>query len=120
MSTLRWSWTDYLLIDEIIDVRYAATKPNVFIIHYAHIYSQQTVRRAHHHHHRMMAARTPTRAHHPLSPQPITPSRPEIEFESLAGLMRGEERPSRAFARASNRVHLAAPRSTSQLHLVRV
>ena len=42
MSTLRWSWTDYLLIDEVIDVRYDANKPNVFIIHYAPIYSQQT------------------------------------------------------------------------------
>ena len=41
MSTLRWSWTDYLLIDEVLDVRYDTAKPCVFAIHYAHIYSQQ-------------------------------------------------------------------------------
>ena len=36
MSTLRWSWTDYLLIDEVLDVRYDTAKPCVFAIHYAH------------------------------------------------------------------------------------
>ena len=36
LSTLRWSWTDYMLVDEIIDVRYSPQKPLYFTILYAH------------------------------------------------------------------------------------
>ena len=36
LSTLRWSWTDYLLVDEIIDVQYKQSQPLTFTIVYAH------------------------------------------------------------------------------------
>ena len=41
MSTVRWSWSDYLLIEQISDVRYNPAKPLQFTIDYAHFTSVQ-------------------------------------------------------------------------------
>ena len=41
MGTIRWSWSDYLLIEQITDVRYNPAKPLHFAIHYAHFTSVQ-------------------------------------------------------------------------------
>ena len=41
LSTIRWSWEDFLLIDEIIHIRYTPSKPLNFTVIYSHSASQQ-------------------------------------------------------------------------------
>ena len=40
-TSIRWSWTDYLLIDELVDVRTSSDKPLHFVVLYSGLLSRR-------------------------------------------------------------------------------